>query len=92
MWYVYILECENKTLYVGLTDNIERRFNEHISGVGGHYTSYSKPVKILHHEEFQLRSQAEKREKQIKRWTKQKKLALVRKDFNLLSSLSVSND
>ena len=92
MWHIYILECEHKALYVGLTNNIKRRFKEHLVGEGGHYTSYSKPTKTLYHEKFESRSQAECREKQLKRWTKEKKLALIRGDFERLKSLSASRD
>ena len=92
MWYVYILECENKALYVGMTDNLDRRFDEHQTGKGGHYTAYSRPVKILYHEEFELRSDAENRECQIKRWTHEKKLALASGDIKKLKSLSISRD
>ena len=90
MWYLYILECANDTLYVGTTDDLERRFKEHISGSGGHYTSYAKPIKSVYKEEFQLKSQAENRERQIKGWSKAKKRALIGGDFELLKILSTS--
>ena len=92
MWHMYILECTNDALYIGTTNNIERRFNEHISGSGGHYTSYAKPIKILYKEAFKLKSQAENRERQIKRWSKAKKCALINGDFEQLKFLSVSRD
>ncbi len=38
MWYVYIVKCKNGDLYTGITDNVQRRFEEHISGKGGHFT------------------------------------------------------
>ena len=89
---MYILECTNDTLYIGTTKNIERRFNEHISGSGGYYTSYAKPIKILYKETFKLKAQAENRERQIKRWSKVKKRALIEGDFEQLKLLSVSRD
>ena len=92
MWYVYILECANNTLYVGMTDNVERRFTEHMAGSRGHYTSYAKPTKILYKEEFNSRSQAENRELQIKGWSKAKKRALISGDLERLKVLSVSQD
>lgn len=92
VWYVYILECSDNALYVGMTDDVERRFQQHLLGVGGHYTSYNRPTKILYKEKFDRKSQAEARENQIKRWTKKKKLALIQSDFEQLSSLSVSRD
>ena len=92
MWYIYILECLDGALYVGSTNDIERRFTEHISENGGHYTSYSKPMRILYEESFDTRSQAEKREQQIKRWSREKKLALIFGDFEKLKYLSKSHD
>ena len=92
MWYVYIAECGNGTLYVGLTDNVGRRFEEHSSGRGGQYTSRNRPERILYKEEFELKFQGEAREIQLKRWSKAKKLSLVNGDFDRLSFLSVSRD
>ena len=74
MWYVYILECRNKALYTGVTNNTERRLKDHQTGKGGHYTSYNRPKKILYTEEFKDKSKAKSREQQIKRWSKSKKL------------------
>jgi predicted GIY-YIG superfamily endonuclease len=92
MWYVYILKCANGVLYTGLTDDLKRRFEEHQSGKGGHYTRFSKPTIILYKEIFENRAQAETREQQIKRWSKAKKLALIRNDKVELRSLSKSRD
>jgi len=68
MWYLYILQCSDGALYTGVTDNLERRFEEHVTGKGGHYTNYNRPEKILYHETYCSRLGAEKREQQIKRW------------------------
>lgn len=92
MWYVYILECPNKTLYTGVTNNIERRFKDHQAGNGGHYTSYNRPEKILYKEEFKNLSEAKSREQQIKRWSKTKKLALIKGNRVELINLSESRD
>ncbi len=92
MWKVYILECRNGTLYTGLTDNWERRFHELVSGKGGHYTSCNKPDKVLYFESFNDRLTAEERERQIKRWSRAKKLALIRGDRMTLRALSKSRD
>ena len=45
-WYVYILRCDNNSLYTGITTNVEKRFKEHQSGKGAKYTKIYKPVKI----------------------------------------------
>lgn len=92
MWYLYIAECQNKALYTGTTDDMKRRFKEHQSGKGGHFTSYNKPNKILYTEEFSGKPKAEKREQQIKRWSRAKKLALIQGDKERLVSLSKSRD
>ncbi len=92
MWYLYIAECRDKALYTGITDNIDRRLNEHKTGKGGHYTSCNRPEKILYTEEFKDKSQAENREQQIKRWSRAKNLALIRGNKEQLESLSKSRD
>ncbi len=92
MWYIYILKCSDGALYTGITDNLERRFNEHKQGKGGHYTNYNRPFEILFTEIFQNRSQAEEREQQIKRWSKAKKLALIEGKLGDLQVLSKSRD
>ena len=86
MWHVYILECENQSFYTGVTDNLKRRLKEHKSGVA-HYTSYNRPNKILYTESFSIKQEAVAREKQIKGWTRAKKLALAQGDFALLKKL-----
>jgi putative endonuclease len=92
MWYVYMLACEGGSIYTGITDNIGRRFSEHSDGKGGHYTNYNRPKKILYKESYNSRVSAEKREQQIKRWSRAKKLALIRGDKECLISLSKSRD
>ncbi len=77
MYFVYLVECSDKSLYTGITTNVERRFNEHKNKIGGHYTSSKEVVKIVYTEECQDRSSALKREAQIKGWTRQKKLNLI---------------
>ncbi len=78
MYFVYILLCADGTLYTGITTDIERRFLEHKEGKGGHYTSARKPVKILYTEEHKNRSSALKREAEIKKLSKEKKLTLMK--------------
>lgn len=80
-YFVYILECLDKSLYTGITTDIERRFKEHLLGKGASYTRSHKPVKILFKERHKNRGSALKREFQIKGWGKTKKLALIAKSF-----------
>ena len=84
MYFVYILECTNKALYTGITTNIEKRLARHQAGDGCHYTSYNRGVRILYHEIYHNRSEATKREIQIKRWSRGKKLALIKGDKKAL--------
>ena len=87
MWFVYILICRNDDLYTGITNNLQRRFNEHKSGKGGHFTRSFGAEKILYSEEYANKSSALKREAQIKGWTRKKKLALIEGDSELLKKL-----
>lgn len=79
MYFVYLIECSDGTLYTGMTTNVERRFKEHASGRGGHYTSSKEVLKVVYTEEYPNRSSALKREAQIKRWKREKKLELINK-------------
>ncbi len=87
MWCVYILECRNKDLYTGITNNLERRVKEHLSGKGGRFTHTFKGEKLLFSERMCNKEEALRRETQIKGWTKKKKLALIKGDFRLLKAL-----
>ena len=77
MYYVYIIRCEDKSLYTGITNDLERRFKEHKNKTGGHYTSSHKVEKIVHTEKFKNRSEALKREAKIKSWRREKKIILI---------------
>jgi len=77
MYYVYLIQCEDKSIYTGVTNDLERRFLEHKDKTGGHYTRSHKVEKILYTEKYNTRSEALKREAQIKGWRREKKLALV---------------
>jgi putative endonuclease len=77
MWYVYILECMDKSLYVGATSDLKRRFLEHKSGKGSKYVRSRKARRIVYKEIFENRSDAFKREIEIKGFSRQKKLKLL---------------
>ena len=77
MYFVYLLQCKNGSLYTGITTDVDRRFLEHCNGKGGHYTRANGPLKMLYTEKFKNRSLATKRELEIKSWTREKKLRLV---------------
>ncbi len=76
MYFVYLIECSDKSIYTGITTDVARRFSEHKNGRGGHYTRARKVVRVLYTEKFKTRSRALKREAEIKRWPRAKKLNL----------------
>lgn len=77
MYFVYLLECEDGSLYTGITTDVERRFTEHQQGAGGHFTRAKRARRIVHIEEQPSRSAALVREAEIKKWSREKKLELV---------------
>ena len=79
MYYVYIIQCEDGSLYTGITTDVKRRFEEHKMGLGGHYTSSHKAKRLVYKEKIGTRSQALKREAEIKSFTRARKLNLVNK-------------
>jgi len=87
MWFVYILKCKNSDLYTGVTNNLQRRFGEHKSGKGGHFTKSFGAEAILYSEEYPDKIAALKREAQLKGWTRKKKLALISGNKKLLKKL-----
>ncbi|MEI7480370.1 MAG: GIY-YIG nuclease family protein [bacterium] len=83
MYFVYILECEDGSLYTGITTDVERRFKEHKNRDGGHYTSSRKVIRIAFTEEHPDRSSATKREMEIKSWPRERKQELIRSSQGL---------
>lgn len=81
MWYVYILLCLDGSLYTGSTNNLDHRFQAHQSGKGAKYTRSHPPEKIIYSEKFNTRSDALKREIEIKSWDRQKKLNILKIDL-----------
>jgi predicted GIY-YIG superfamily endonuclease len=86
-WFVYIAECADQSLYTGMTNDVNRRIEEHNSGHGGRYTGLLRPLKLLWKEEQLTQEAAAKREMQIKGWTRRKKLALISGNLALLKRL-----
>lgn len=77
-YFIYILECSDQTLYVGCTNNLERRLEQHNnSKSGAHYTKLRRPVKLLYSEIFNTLKEARRRESEIKGWRREKKLDLI---------------
>ncbi len=77
-YYVYIVRCKDKSLYVGYTTNIAKRIEAHNSSKrGAKYTKSRRPVVIVHTEMFKSLSKALKREHEIKSWPRKAKLDLI---------------
>jgi putative endonuclease len=76
-WKVYILECGDGTLYTGITNDLPRRLAAHADGQGAKYTKGRGPLKVIYFEEAENRSEASKREAQIKSISRTAKLALA---------------
>jgi putative endonuclease len=89
-YYVYILLCADNSYYTGVTDDLERRVNEHKEGNDlWAYTYGRRPVELKFFQQFQDIKEAISFEKQIKGWTRAKKEALIEKNWNRLKELAV---
>ena len=78
-WIVYILECNDKTLYTGITTDLDRRVEEHNnSDKGAKYTAARRPVKVVYSEQLDSRSSATQREMQIKSLSRDQKQNLIK--------------
>lgn len=78
MYYVYILERCDKSLYTGYTNHLEKRIKAHNEGKGAKYTKGRRPVSLVYFESFQTKSEALKREYAIKQFSRKKKLELIK--------------
>jgi putative endonuclease len=88
-YYVYILKCSDKTDYTGFTSNLEKRFFQHQQGK--HIESYAykrRPLKLVFYTEFSEVGFAIDSEKQIKKWSKAKKEALINNEYEKLPNLA----
>ena len=92
VWYVYILKCSDNSFYTGHTNNLSERLKRHNDGRGSSHTATRLPVKLIWHEEHQNETAAMKREMQIKKWSRAKKLALINGDMQKLKLLSKSKN
>ena len=81
MPFVYILKCADGSFYVGKTSDLRVRLDEHQSGVGANFTALRRPVEMVYAEEHPTPTRAERRELQLKRWSRAKKEALIAQDL-----------
>ena len=77
-WCVYMLLCDDNTIYTGITNDLKKRFENHILGKGAKYLRGRKPLEIVYTENFQNRSMATKREMEIKKLNRREKEALIK--------------
>lgn len=91
-YYVYILKCSDETYYTGFTSNLDQRFMEHRNGKHREsYTYQRRPVILVFYQEFVEPNQAIMVEKQLKKWLKAKKEALINNEFEMLPNLAKKN-
>ena len=88
--WIYILRLKSGQLYIGSTTDLDRRFEEHMSGHACRTTKLDPPIAVAYTEEFEAFVEARRREAQIKRWTRSKKEALVSDDLTKSRKLSKS--
>ena len=89
MFWVYILKCSDNSYYTGHTDNLEKRVHEHFNQeIPSYYTASRLPLKLVYYEAFYSREQALSSERKIKKWSRNKKEALISKNWELLAALS----
>ncbi|HFP7876270.1 TPA: GIY-YIG nuclease family protein, partial [Legionella pneumophila] len=82
MFWVYILQCSDKSYYTGQTDNLEKRLTQHQDKmIPGCYTSTRLPIQLKFSQEFMSREEALNAERQIKGWSRRKKEALINGDW-----------
>ncbi len=87
--FVYILECRDTSLYVGCTNDLEKRLTEHNgSPRGARYTKARRPVVLKHTESFSTLGAARGREAEIKKWSREKKLDLIKMGTSILKSVT----
>ena len=89
-YYVYILKCSDNSYYTGMTNNINRRLNEHQNGINKEcYTFNKRPVELVFFTEFNEVVQAITFEKQVKGWSRKKKEAIISDNWDDLKNLAV---
>lgn len=90
-FWVYILRCADESYYTGHTDNLEDRIGQHHTGAFGGYTATRRPVKLVFAQECSTRAEALAAELQIKGWSRKKKEAMMRGDWEAVNLLSRGN-
>jgi predicted GIY-YIG superfamily endonuclease len=84
----YIIECADRTLYVGHTDQLDERMRQHDSGKCNACTAKRRPLKLIHVQEFESRYEALAMERKLKGWSRAKKLAYMAGDGKRVAAMS----
>ncbi len=87
-FWAYMLHCRGGAYYVGHTDNLENRVAQHANGSIGGFTNERLPVVLVWSEVFSSRAEALEMERRIKGWSRAKKMALIRGDWDEIGRLS----
>ncbi len=80
-YFVYMLECSDRSYYTGYTRNIEQRLALHQKGSGSAYVYSRRPFKLIYTEKYPTQRQAMQREMEIQKWRRARKLALLSGDL-----------
>ena len=91
MAYTYILKCSDGSYYTGSTKNLEQRLWQHQNAQGAYHTKMRLPVELMYSEYYERVDEAFAREKQIQKWSRKKKEALINGDMDTLCHLSKSH-
>lgn len=93
LYYIYIIECSDQSFYTGLTNDLLRRFEEHCKGeYETCYTFKRRPLLLIYFETIPFLQDAIDRERQIKGWSRAKKIALIKQDYHKLQLLAECNN
>lgn len=87
-----MLHCADRSFYIGHTDDLQTRIAQHETGAIPGYTQNRRPIKLVWSQEFGTRMEALEAERQIKGWSRAKKLALIREDWKRISTLARSKE
>lgn len=88
--FMYILLCSDGSYYTGSTIDLEKRIDEHQNGKGANHTKKRLPIELVYFEEFDRIDLAFNREKQVQKWSRIKKEALIENNMSMLPELSIA--
>ncbi len=87
VFWTYMLHCDDRSFYVGHSDDLQNRIAAHETGTASRHTAARLPIKLVWSQEFGTREEALEAERKLKGWSRSKKLELIREDWTLISAL-----